>query len=878
MTTDVTVKVLASEIKTSIDRLIQQFSDAGINKSESDLVTQKEKEILLAYLNCEYSNTLRKLTVQRKIHSTLNVTTGATGKSKSIKIEIRKKRIYVNRSIEEIQDVKLKEEKKHNAEKKVLMLKKKQNQTIKNNHNKKNKQVINQHVNQIIQSTQSEKFRKKLEITILQRQTEKEIHKKIEKEAQRLAEEARRMAKENSEKWAAEEEMNAVVETADYHITTSHYARVAEDENDAKIEGERRNRVRHNKLNKQKKSNKLFISKTDREETRSINRYGRNKHKISILQQEFNKPIQIIARNVTIGETIIVTELANKMAVKSSQVIKTMMKLGIIATINQIIDQNTAQLVAKEMGHKVILIKENELEEALINDRDVSKILESRAPVVTIMGHIDHGKTSLLDYIRSSKVAAGEAGYITQHIGAYYVETNNGIITFLDTPGHKAFTAMRSRGVQITDIVVLVVAADDGVMPQTIEAIQHAKAAKVPLVIAVNKIDKLETDRDRIKKELSQHGVIPEEWGGETQYVYVSAKTGIGINELLNAILLQAEILELTAMRCGMAVGVVIESYLDKGRGPVATILIKEGTLNTGDIILCGFEYGRIRAIKDQLGHLVTSAGPSIPVEILGLSNIPIAGDTAIVVRDEKKAREVALYRQKKFREAKLARQKKTNLENMFSKITHSKFFELNIVLKTDVQGSCEAIINALLELSTEKVKINIIGSGVGRITETDAILAAASNAIILSFNVRVDASARRIIEAENLDLRCCSVIYSLIDEVKKAMTGLLVPEYIQKIIGFAEIRNVFKIPKFGSIAGCIVTKGIIKRHNSIRILRNNVIIHEGKLDSLRHFKENVNEVHHGLECGIGVNNYNDIHIHDIIESFENIQNQNVIK
>lgn len=576
---------------------------------------------------------------------------------------------------------------------------------------------------------------------------------------------------------------------------------------------------------------------------------------------------------MVIGETITVGELANKMAVKGSQVIKTMMKMGAMATINQVIDQETAQLVAEEMGHKVILRRENELEEAVMNDRDTgSAVEEPRAPVVTIMGHVDHGKTSLLDYIRSTKVASGEAGGITQHIGAYHVKTDKGMITFLDTPGHAAFTSMRARGAQATDIVVLVVAADDGVMPQTIEAIQHAKAAGVPIVVAVNKIDKPEADPDRVRNELSQYGVISEDWGGDTQFISVSAKKGTGIDELLDAILLQAEVLELKAVYAGMASGVVVESYLDKGRGPVATILVQEGTLNKGDIVLCGFEYGRIRAMRNELGKEVQSAGPSMPVEILGLSNVPSAGDEATVVRDEKKAREVALYRQGKFRDVKLARQQKSKLENMFANMEEGKVSELNIVLKTDVQGTCEAITDSLLKLSTDEVKIKIIGSGVGGITETDATLAAASNAIILGFNVRADASARRVIESESVDLRYYSVIYSLIDEIKQAMSGMLAPEYKQQIMGLAEVRDVFKSPKFGAIAGCMVTEGTIKRNNPIRVLRDNVVIYEGELESLRRFKDDVNEVRNGMECGIGVKNYNDVRVGDMIEVFEVIE------
>ena len=584
----------------------------------------------------------------------------------------------------------------------------------------------------------------------------------------------------------------------------------------------------------------------------------------------FNKPVAPVSRDIVIGETITVAELAQKMAVKASEVIKSFMKLGEMVTINQVIDQESATLVAEEMGHKVVVRKENELEEQVLSDRDVNASAEPRAPVVTIMGHVDHGKTSLLDYIRKTKVASGEAGGITQHIGAYHVQTNKGeTITFLDTPGHAAFTAMRARGAAATDIVVLVVAADDGVMPQTIEAIQHAKAGNVPIVVAINKIDKPAADPTRVINELLRHGIVSEEMGGDTQFVKVSAKTGQGIDELLEAIILQAEVLELKAVYDGMASGVVIESRLDKGRGPVASVLIKQGTLHVGDIVLCGLEYGKVRAMKDELGRNVESAGPSIPVEILGLSGVPVAGDEATVVRDEKKAREVANYRQGKFREIKIARQRKAKLDNMFKEGAAS---ELSIVLKADVQGSVEAITDSLVKLSTEEVKVNIIYGAVGGITETDATLAAASSAIIIGFNVRADNSARKIIESNSIDVRYYSVIYDLIDEVKQAMSGLLGSEIKQQIIGMAEVRQVFKHPKFGQIAGCMVTEGLIKRSAPIRVLRDNVVIFEGELDSLRRFKDDVSEVTNGFECGIGVKNYNDVREGDQIEVFENIE------
>jgi len=895
--TDVTVKSLAAEIQTPVDRLVQQFADAGIRKSENDAVSQQEKETLLSHLNREHGQTgSGKLTLQRKTRSTLNIP-GTGGKSKSVQIEVRKKRTYVKgdadseqaqaeaeaeaqREAEEQARREAEDQARREAEQKAQReaeekAKREAAEKAKREAAEKDK-VTNQPTDEVTKAAQSDKARREAEAAELKRKAEEEARRKLEEDARRVAEEARRLAEEKSAEWEKPEEEDK----GDYHVTTSTHARQAEDENDRQVEGGR-GRARTTKAARPaKKGNKHSEAKTDREEARAQFRGGKGgKHrKPSTLQQGFNKPAQAVNRDVIIGETITVAELANKMAVKGSLVIKAMMKMGAMATINQVIDQETAQLVAEEMGHKVILRRENELEEAVMVDRDTDAAQEARAPVVTIMGHVDHGKTSLLDYIRSTKVASGEAGGITQHIGAYHVETDNGMITFLDTPGHAAFTAMRARGAQATDIVILVVAADDGVMPQTIEAIQHAKAAGVPVVVAVNKIDKPEADADRVKNELTQYGIIPEEWGGENMFVSVSAKAGTGIDDLLNAILLQAEVLELTAIREGMASGVVIESFLDKGRGPVATVLVREGTLNKGDIVLCGFEYGRVRAMRDELGREVQEAGPSIPVEILGLSGVPAAGDEATVVRDEKKAREVALYRQGKFREVKLARQQKSKLENMFANMTEGEVSELNIVLKSDVQGSVEAISDSLLKLSTDEVKVKIIGSGVGGITETDATLAAASNAIILGFNVRADASARRVIDAENVDLRYYSVIYNLIDEVKAAMSGMLAPEFKQQIIGLAEVRDVFKSPKFGAIAGCMVTEGNIKRHNPIRVLRDNVVIYEGELESLRRFKDDVNEVRNGMECGIGVKNYNDVRVGDMIEVFEVIEIKRTIE
>ncbi|MFZ7165803.1 translation initiation factor IF-2 [Avibacterium avium] len=835
------------------------------------------------------SDAPKKLSIQRRTKTTASTTT-STGKNKTVQVEVRKKRtVPTEAAIRAEEEARLKAkqeaekkaaEEKAAAEKaqkeaekakkdaeKAEQAKRQAEQKAKEKAEKSAKETANKAVDE-------EKERLKAEEAELRRKADELARQKAEEQARKAAEEAKRYADLAS----ADEKNENSEDYSDYHLTSS-YAREAEDEEERRNENRGRGK---NKVAKAKKGGREDDSNKNERESNRRNQKdakggkgfkGKQGKKGSSLQQGFTKPAAPVNRDVVIGETITVAELANKMAVKATEIIKTMMKMGEMVTINQVIDQETAQLVAEEMGHKVILRKENELEESVLGDRDVNAEKVNRAPVVTIMGHVDHGKTSLLDYIRKAKVAAGEAGGITQHIGAYHVETDDGkMITFLDTPGHAAFTSMRARGAKATDIVVLVVAADDGVMPQTIEAIQHAKAAGVPIVVAVNKIDKPEANPDRVEQELLQHEVIAEKFGGDTQFVYVSAKKGTGVDELLEAILLQSEVLELSAVKDGMATGVVIESYLDKGRGPVATILVQSGTLRRGDIVLCGFEYGRVRAMRDENGKDISEAGPSIPVEVLGLSGVPSAGDEATVVRDEKKAREVALYRQGKFREVKLARQQKAKLENMFSNMAEGDVAELNVIVKADVQGSVEAIVQALQELSTPEVKVNVVGSGVGGITETDATLAAASNAIIVGFNVRADASARRIIENENIDLRYYSIIYELLNEIKAAMSGMLQPEFKQEIIGLAEVRDVFRHPKFGAIAGCMVTEGVVKRNNPIRVLRDNVVIFEGELESLRRFKDDVAEVRNGMECGIGVKNYNDVKVGDQIEVFEVVE------
>ncbi len=587
---------------------------------------------------------------------------------------------------------------------------------------------------------------------------------------------------------------------------------------------------------------------------------------------KFEKPVAPVSREVRIPETITVGELAQKMSVKAGELIKVMMKLGSMVTINQLLDQETAALVAEEMGHQYILLKENELEAQVMAeaDEDAGNIIQ-RAPVVTIMGHVDHGKTSLLDYIRKTKVVAGEAGGITQHIGAYRVQTPKGTITFLDTPGHAAFTAMRARGADATDIVILVVAADDGVMPQTIEAIQHASAANVPLIVAVNKIDKPDADPEKVKSELTQYGVVAEDWGGENLFANVSAKSGEGIDDLLDKVLIQAEVLELTAPSTGMGRGVVIESRLDRGRGSVATVLVQSGVVKKGDIMLAGMEYGKIRAMLDENGNELQEAGASTPVEILGLSGTPNAGDEVVIVENERKAREIANFRQGKFKEIKIARQQKAKLENLFANTSSGEAQSVNLMIKADVQGSVEALSDSLLKLATDEVKVNIIASGIGGITESDVQLAIASEAIIIAFNVRADANAKKLVESEGVDLRYYSIIYEAIDQVKAAMQGLLSPEVREDIIGLAEVREVFRSSKFGTVAGCIVEDGVLKRNNPIRVLRNNVVIYEGALESLRRFKDDVSEVRAGTECGLGVKNYNDVRIGDQIECYERV-------
>lgn len=828
--TQVTVKQLADEVKTPVERLLQQMREAGLPHTAAEQnVTDSEKQALLTHLKSSHKAKVeepRKITLQRKTTSTLRV-----AGSKSISVEVRKKKVFVQRSPEEIEA----ERKRELDERRAV---------------------------------------------------ENAARQKAEEESKRRAEEeARRQPASTpaaaapaapAPAQAAPAAAPAPAPAADARKRDEQRRpdkpRADDNNRRGSGDGERKN-APHRASVKEKAPAPRVAPRTSDEESDSFRRGGRGKGKLKKRNAHgFQSPTGPVVRDVQIGETITVGDFAAQMSVKAAEVIKFMFKLGTPATINQVLDQETAQLVAEELGHKVTLVSDNALEDSLAESLKFEGESFSRAPVVTVMGHVDHGKTSLLDYIRRAKVAAGEAGGITQHIGAYHVETERGMVTFLDTPGHAAFTAMRARGAKATDIVILVVAADDGVMPQTIEAVQHAKAAGVPLVVAVNKIDKPGADLDRIRSELSVHGVTSEEWGGDTPFVSVSAKMGTGVDELLEAVLLQAEVLELKATPSAPGRGVVVESRLDKGRGPVATVLVQDGTLRQGDMVLVGSNYGRIRAMLDENGKAIKEAGPSIPVEILGLDGTPDAGDEMSVMTDEKKAREVALFRQGKFREVKLARAHAGKLENIFENMGQEEKKTLNIVLKSDVRGSLEALQGALSGLGNDEVQVRVVGGGVGGITESDANLALASNAVLFGFNVRADAGARKIVEQEGLDMRYYNVIYDIIEDVKKALTGMLGSDVRENILGIAEVRDVFRSPKFGAIAGCMVLEGVVHRNRPIRVLRDDIVIFEGELESLRRFKDDAAEVRAGMECGIGVKSYNDVKVGDKIEVFEKVQ------
>jgi len=841
---ETTVREFAETVGIEVNRLIEQLGEAGLDVKDADqTISEKEKSQLLSHLRSKQGGgdggEPSQITLRRRSQSEMRVGGGQSRSGKTVNVEVRKKRTYVRRS----------------------------------------------------ELLEEEKQRKEKEEEEAQRQREAEAAKRAAEEEARKEAEARQ-AEEDKARREAEEEAarQAEAESATTESAESAPAQEAEQQpateqppgEQPPPESETRRKPAGKKRSKKRERDteeEAGESKKEREQLRVAEGAGRRRKKkpsgkprvsTGERQHGFEKPTQPVVREVAIPETITVGDLAQKMAVKASEVIKTLMNMGAMATINQVLDQETATLVVDEMGHKSKLIREDAVEEELVAEASQTEGEEvARPPVVTVMGHVDHGKTTLLDYLRRSRVAAGEAGGITQHIGAYHVPSERGGVTFLDTPGHEAFTAMRARGAQVTDVVILIVAADDGVMPQTEEAIQHAKAAGVPLVVAVNKTDKPDADPDRVKNELSQYGVIPEEWGGETQFVPISALQGEGIDNLLESVLLQAEIMELKAVADGPARGVVVESSLEKGRGPVATVLVRQGTLRQNDIVLCGEEYGRIRALLDEAEEPIEQAGPSMPAVILGLSGAPDAGDEMVVTADERKAREVAEHRREKEREVKLSRQQAARLDDVFNRMGEGEQQTLNIVLKADVHGSVEALRDALAKLSNDEVQVRVVSSGVGGITESDVNLALASEAVVLGFSVRADSAARRLMREQDLDVRYYSVIYEAIDDVRKVVTGLMTPEVREEILGLAEVREVFRSSKMGTVAGCLVVDGVVRRQNPIRVLRDNVVVFEGELESLRRHKDDVNEVRAGTECGIAVRHYNDVQVGDQIEVYE---------
>ena len=836
---EVTVRQLAEVVGTEVDRLLDQLDEAGLPQHGADeSINEVDKATLLAHLRKLHGKGdeggAKKITLKRKTTSELK-----QGRKKSVNVEFRKCRTYLQpgsaagtqaTTVPETGD-----EERMEAAKRALQEEAKRRQA------------------ELDESLRAEQATREKE-EALRKSRPPEKPKPVEPEEPEAVEET-----------AEAEEPKPVEVTAPIEPMPPQVEPGMGKPGARKSSRKKDDRPKFDRT-------ELHVASEKSGRRRKKSRV-RTSIKAAPTRHGFEMPTAPIVREVSIPETVSVGDLAQKMSIKATDLIKGMMGMGLMATINQVIDQDTAVLVVEELGHKPKLLQENELEaEVLQAVTQTERDTETRAPVVTIMGHVDHGKTSLLDYIRRAKVAEGEAGGITQHIGAYSVETDNGAITFLDTPGHAAFTAMRARGAKATDLVVLVVAADDGVMPQTIEAVQHSKAADVPIIVAVNKMDRPDANPDRIMQDLSNQEIIPEEWGGETIFAKVSALTGEGVDSLLESISLQAELLELRAANDGPASGVVVESRLDKGRGPVATVLVQSGSLKRGDMLLAGQVYGRVRGIYDELGNEVQQAGPSTPIELLGLSGPPEAGDDAVVVTDERKAREIALSRQVKIREAKLARQQAAKLDNIFDQIGASQQAAVNLVVKADVQGSVEALRDALTGLSTDEVRVSIVASGTGGISETDVNLAIASSAIVIGFNVRADSAARRLIESEGVDLHYFSVIYDIIDTVKKAMSGLLSPEIREEIVGIAEVRDVFRSRRLGAIAGCMVMEGSVRRSNPIRVLRDSIVIYEGELESLRRFRDDVANVQSGTECGIGVKNYNDVKVGDQIEVFERVE------
>ncbi|PHQ27479.1 translation initiation factor IF-2 [Marinobacter guineae] len=834
---EVTVKQLAEDVGAPVDRLLKQIVEAGLKaRSESDSVSSDEKQQLLAYLRKTHGEAdaePRKITLKRKTTTTLKA-----GKAKTVNVEVRKRRTYIKRA--EVQP------EAEASKPEELVAEQAQEQP-----------PVEEAPKVAAEQAEAEKS------SSAEAATSEEAAQQEQAEPKKAAEPAPVPAPEDIPMPPPEGEGKDRKPKKKKEKVRERGDEIEEGKPKKKQAGHRGPRARP-------VEEPLVISE-DEEET-TLRKPLRAKKKPKEKRHGFERPTKPMVREVEIPETISVGDLAQRMAVKSADVIKTLMGMGVMATINQALDQETAVLVTEELGHKAKTVSDDAFEEEVLSEFSFEGGEKTkRAPVVSVMGHVDHGKTSLLDYIRRTKVASGESGGITQHIGAYHVETDHGMVSFLDTPGHAAFTAMRARGAQCTDIVVLVVAADDGVMPQTREAVQHARSAGVPIVVAMNKMDKEEADPDRIKTELAGMEVIPEDWGGDVQFVPVSAHSGEGIDDLLEALLLQAEVLELEAVTDAPAKGVVVESSLERGRGSVATVLVQNGTLRQGDMVVAGSYFGKVRAMTDEAGKQVKEAGPSIPVEILGLNGTPDAGDEFFAVADEKKAKELAEFRQTREREQRLQRQQAAKLENLFENMGKDEVKTLNVVLKTDVRGSLEAITKALQDLGNEEVQVKIVSSGVGGIAETDVSLAMATNAVIFGFNVRADTASKRLVEQEGLDLRYYSIIYNLIDDVKAALTGMLAPEFREDIVGIADVRDVFRSPKFGQVAGCMVIEGTVYRNKPIRVLRDNVVIFEGELESLRRFKDDVPEVRNGMECGIGVKGY-DVKVGDQIEVFDRVR------
>ena len=896
---DKTVKELAEMVSKTVSELQQQLVDAGMpERGEDDLVTELEQEQLVAYLKQSHGQERkRRISLKSKTTSTARVT-GSSGKAKSVNVEVRKKKVFEkpdpNKLAEEIaarekavaeakeralQEAKQKEQAKKEAEERqaATLAAMRANLGGGQSDTASDEEVASVVVKKGSKAADDAKASvKKKAVAKAPPKVETEAERK-EREAREAEEERLRKIEAETRRKQAEEAQKRTLEEmrkmAGKYSDKEPVAEVRKDEPLAEgLVGEALEESFEKERREIKRGSSSTAARGRRRKSQEEREIRNRRHGLKSSQagqHTFKKPVEEIVYDVEIGEQIVVSDLAQRMAVKAREVVKMLMKMGEMVSESDSIDQATASLVVEELGHNPIAVSdtrvEDELQDAVAERRSN---VQTRPPVVTIMGHVDHGKTSLLDKIREAKVASGEAGGITQHIGAYHVETDRGVITFLDTPGHAAFTAMRSRGAQATDIVVIVVAADDGMMPQTEEAIDHARAAGTPIIVAINKIDKDSADPDRVLNELTTKEVVSEDWGGDTPMARVSAKTGEGIDDLLELISLQAELMELDAPTDGAAQGVVIESRLDKGRGAVASLLVKKGTLNQGDLVLAGEFYGKVRAMTDEDGNRTKSAGPSIPVEILGLPDTPAAGSEFLVVSDEKKAREVAAFRANREREAQLERQNKMRLESMFEQMGQEDVSFLNIILKTDVRGSLEALLVALNELSTDEVKVKVISSGVGPITESDVTLAESSEAVLLGFNVRADTTAKRKADEADLDIRYYSVIYGLIDDVKAAMSGMLSPEHREKILGIAEVREVFRSSKFGAAAGCMVVEGTIYRNKPIRVLRDDQVIFTGQLQSLRRFKDDVNEVRAGMECGLAVKGY-DVEAGDKIEVFE---------